>query len=108
MNDAGGVKGQISAPPRATSLQPSVARPRAFSKGSAVSGMTSDGDDMGDELLTPFFSSDGKAPWEKSDPPSEPVCSAQGDNSKGLALLSSLREGSSTFKSGRRSQSNSR
>merc|ERR1711862_686159 len=90
MNNAGRVEEQNSTPLTATSLQPLSALPRAFSKCSAISGMTSDGDDMGDELLTPFFSGDGKAPWEKSHPPFEPARSAR-DNSKGLALLSGLR-----------------
>lgn len=112
-------QGGTSAPPDAKALQPLMsARKRSNSKGSNVSGLSGDdtnnGDNVGDELgLTPFFSDDGKAPWEDGGgslgglgldavkkhitPP--PVRSAQQpsgqSNSKGLALLNRLRQGTS-------------
>ena len=118
MNDASGGVGRVSAPPVASAMQPLVARARSASKGeaSAVSGMTSEGTDMGADLvLTPFFSNEGKAPWEgppasdgevlatrlqSTDPAA--IRSAReeqvGSNAKGLSLLSKLRKGSSSIK----------
>lgn len=118
MNDASGGVGRVSAPPAASAMQPLVARARSASKGeaSAVSGMTSEGTDMGADLLTPFFSNEGKAPWEgPSDggvvvtrlQSTEPAAirSARvdqvGSNAKGLSLLGKLRKGSSAIKPSR-------
>ena len=116
MNDAsGGGVGRVSAPPEASAMQPLVARARSASKGesSAVSGMTSEGTDMGADLvLTPFFSEEGKAPWEGPSDGGVAVTRLQStepaairsareepaSNAKGLSLLSKLRKGSSAIK----------
>ena len=108
MNSAADGGGVLSAPPDVSKLQPLMnARARAGSKGSQVSGLSSDvdGGEMDDDGLglTPFFS-EGKAPWEESVdavdaaavPDQPPVQSAQSswqNNSKGLAMLSKLRQG---------------
>ena len=111
----------LSAPPKASALQPLVNRSRSQSGASKYSGTSGgdtdnavegDGDD--DDLeFTPFFSDDGKAPWEGGIlPPFEddglshdnnnltppPVRSANTtqSNSKGLALLNQLRQGNAT------------
>ena len=106
MNSAGDGR-VLSAPPDVSKLQPLMnARARAGSKGSQVSGLSSDvdGGEMDDDGLTPFFS-EGKAPWEElgvavvdaaAVPDQPPVQSAQSsgqNNSKGLAMLSKLRQG---------------
>ena len=104
----------LSAPPEASALQPLMARVRSGSRGSAASGISGDGYDFDEIELTPFFSEDGKAPWEEEEtkemlPESSllvslnegkaashpPVRSAQltQSNSKGLALLNRLRQG---------------
>lgn len=108
----------LSAPPQASALQPLVNRSRSQSGASKYSGTsggdTGNADDDDDDMeFTPFFSDDGKAPWEddtvmKILPPFEddemghgnnltppPVRSANTtqNNSKGLALLSQLRRG---------------
>ncbi len=109
----------LSAPPKASALQPLVNRSRSQSGASKYSGTsggdTGNDDDDDDDLeeFTPFFSDDGKAPWEDGAvmnilPPFEddglghdnnltppPVRSANitQSNSKGLALLSQLRRG---------------
>mmetsp|Transcript_23953 Transcript_23953/g.47991 ORF Transcript_23953/g.47991 Transcript_23953/m.47991 type:complete len:703 (-) Transcript_23953:16-2124(-) len=115
MNSGGGAG--LSAPPDASALQPLTARVRSISKGSYASstnnGVDADIDDVG---LTPFFSEDGKAPWEETildtmlpglslggdaststgtDASPMTVRSAQAtqSNSKGLALLNRLRQG---------------
>ncbi|KAL7527168.1 hypothetical protein ACHAXR_004488 [Thalassiosira sp. AJA248-18] len=143
-----GVGGEFmnAPPPEASALQPlmNARRARSGSKGSNVSGLSGDVTDCGEHLvdggdgghdyddddemiLTPFFSDDGKAPWEEgggalggmilpgvgSDaaaavakkhvtPP--PVRSAQSSagqsNSKGLALLNRLRQGTSANEEG--------
>ncbi|KAL7471845.1 hypothetical protein ACHAXS_012156 [Conticribra weissflogii] len=117
MNSGGGAG--LSAPPNASALQPLTARARSVSKGSHASstssGMEADFDDI---ALTPFFSEDGKAPWEETvldtllpgptlgcdvstsagtDASAMAVRSAQTtqSNSKGLALLNRLRSGAS-------------
>jgi len=115
MNSSDGAA--LSAPPKASALQPLVNRSRSQSGASKYSGgdtsnVVDDGDD--DLEFTPFFSDDGKAPWEDGAamtilPPFEddglghdsnsmtppPVQSANTthSNSKGLALLSKLRQG---------------
>ena len=109
MNSAGDDVGVLSSPPDISKLQPLMnARARAGSKGSQVSGLSSDvdGGEMDDDGLgfTPFFL-EGKAPWEETGaavvdaaavPDQPPVQSAQSsgqNNSKGLAMLSKLRQG---------------
>lgn len=109
----------LSAPPDALALQPLVYRSRSRSGASSNFSGASGGDrgnfdendeDDDDFEFTPFFSDDGKAPWEdgvsdilppvednellhNSSPP--PVRSAipTQSNSKGLALLNQLRQG---------------
>jgi len=130
MNSGGA--GVLSAPPDLSRLQPLMnnaqQRLRSGSKGSAVSGLSaSDAGGEDDGLgLTPFFSNNGKAPWEEYGvalggmlPPVPAAANAGLDdqvinkqdatpsllvssvhssvlgqsNSKGLALLSKLRQG---------------
>eukprot|EP00985_Skeletonema_marinoi_P026039 scaffold19803_cov73-Skeletonema_marinoi.AAC.1 len=65
MNSSDGAA--LSAPPKASALQPLVNRSRSQSGASKYSGGdTSNAVDDGDDDLefTPFFSDDGKAPWE--------------------------------------------
>ncbi|KAL3798078.1 hypothetical protein HJC23_012369 [Cyclotella cryptica] len=102
----------LAAPPRVEALQPLVARERSAGRNRSESLEYPD-----DEVeLTPFFSDGGKAPWEeegvarlsglmegfgisqKAGEEKEPVRS-MGSNSKGLALLSRLRQGDSANES---------
>ena len=110
----------LSAPPPASAMQPLVNRSRSQSGASKYSGGGTGADDDGeedDELeFTPFFSDDGKAPWEEEGgimsilPPFEDNSQEQGNdnsltpppvqaansmqsNTKGLTLLSKLRQG---------------
>ena len=116
MNSADGAN--ISAPPKASALQPLVYQGRSRSRSGASSNYSgTSGGDAGDNYhddddleFTPFFSDDGKAPWEEGAvttilPPFEdddeptstppPIRSAHPtqSNSKGLALLNQLRQG---------------
>ena len=118
MNSSDGAA--LAAPPKASALQPLVNRSRSQSGASKYSagGDTGNDDDDDDDLeFTPFFSDDGKAPWEGgaamtilppfddgsgdgrghdssslTPPPVQSANTAQ-SNSKGLALLSKLRQG---------------
>lgn len=114
----------LSAPPERGALQPLVnaqqgRRGRSGTRGSSVSGLTNDldhegmgdprGDDDGDLALTPFFSGDGKAPWEEdtmggllsgldkgehaTPPPMRSSQETGHSDFKGLALLNHLRQG---------------
>ncbi len=95
-------------PPEASKLQPLV-NARTMTPGSMVDGGGEGDDGLG---LTPFFSNDGRAPWEEeenntcvrgtniraSKDPTPQSVSVQGPppgryNSKGLALLNRLRQG---------------
>ncbi|KAL9187861.1 hypothetical protein ACHAXT_006239 [Thalassiosira profunda] len=91
-------EGGLSAPPEASKLQPLMARRRSLSGDGKSDGAGGD-----DEELTPFFSEEGKAPWE------EPVAAggiqrapepAGQSNAKGLALLNQLRQGTPTTDGG--------
>ncbi|KAL3768929.1 hypothetical protein ACHAWU_005832 [Discostella pseudostelligera] len=102
----------LAPPPDASKLQPLV-NARAMTPGSMVGTGGSGGGDDGLEL-TPFFSDNGRAPWEEvndtlgggtnslatkdSSPPHFPVQGAPlgRKNSKGLALLNKLRQGGIT------------
>jgi len=113
MNSSDGAA--LAAPPKASALQPLVNRSRSQSGASKYSqGDAGNDDDNDDDLeFTPFFSDDGKAPWEDgaamtilppfddgrghdttslTPPPVQSANSIQ-SNSKGLALLSKLRQG---------------
>jgi len=96
----GGGVSQLSAPPSKGALQPLFVRVDT-STANAAAGLDGGGGDGGFSALTPFFSDNGKAPWEEDGknamavsqaPP--PVRSAvRQSNSKGLALLNRLRQG---------------
>ncbi|KAL3817617.1 hypothetical protein ACHAXA_006506 [Cyclostephanos tholiformis] len=112
MNSTAG--GMLSAPPETSRLQPLMnSRQRSISD---VSGLSTDGggDYNGGMELTPFFTDDGRAPWEETHAvgsdltratdcddqyvSTSPVCSStfsRKNNSKGLALLNRLRQGGS-------------
>ncbi|KAL3770683.1 hypothetical protein ACHAW5_003127 [Stephanodiscus triporus] len=89
------VGGMLSAPPEASMLQPLM---NAADAGADNNGVG----------LTPFFTDDGRAPWEEthavvsdmttkhvSPPPVRSATSSGQSNSKGLALLNRLRQGGS-------------
>lgn len=108
--------GMLSAPPETSRLQPLMnARQRSASD---VSGLSADGgvDYNGGSELTPFFTDDGRAPWEENHAAgldlaratagddqhvlTSPVRSATSSgksNPKGLALLNRLRQGGSAY-----------
>ena len=115
-SEGGGGGMLLSAPPKASALQPLTARRRrSKSGGSDVSGLSGDGDlggaeADGDMILTPFFSDDGKSPWEDGalggggskdtkkknatvSPPSVRSGGQSNTNKQGLALLTRLRQG---------------
>jgi len=133
MNSSDGAN--LSAPPKASAMQPLVNRSRSqsgaskYSAGDAANATTDAGDDDDDLEFTPFFSDDGKAPWEDGGaamsilPPFEddrqghdntnsltppPVQSANTthSNSKGLALLTKLRQGGTAASSDETSDKN--
>ena len=118
MNSEAGAGNQLSAPPEASALQPLVRRARAESTVSGLSGDHSAEGGPGlnqfneddNDGLTPFFSDDGRAPWEeggalggiigadaaaKSPHITPPPVRSEQSNSKGLALLNRLRQGTS-------------
>jgi len=131
MNSSDGAA--LSAPPKASALQPLVNRSRSQSGASKYSAEEVAGnaiDDKVDDLeFTPFFSDDGKAPWEDGGsaamsilPPFEddrqgrdinsltppPVQSANTtqSNSKGLSLLAKLRRGGTAASSDETAEKN--